>query len=450
MVSIKFFCSAPCKVSVAQRIYAWRDAYNDFLQRHPETIIVKEEVLSSLKKDLTLESLDGIDIEVQGQAPTLSPEEHAILHDPKLLELIDEELSKKIEGELKARKAIFLCCCGKYVTNGGIASYNLLINSSSGTGKDFVSRQVLSIFPENEVVIRTRISPTAFTYWHNSKFEPEWTWSNKVCLLSDISDNILNSEVFKLMASDGTHSTVVIKQQAVDICIKGKPVLFVTTAGASPKSEMLRRFPIMQLDESAEQTQHIKKRQARMAALGKSFDYSVDVRNALSKLRPCKVIVPFAEKLPVAFPNDNLIMRTHFGRLLDYCKASAALHQYQRKIDPSGFIVAEPADYDNARLVLECTTSNAAMIPLTAKQRKILDIIINDFRAFKMNEIIPKCPFISESKLYEAIDMLVELGFLCVEYQESETSKKPVKWFTLMDQTVLAIPTWDDVQKKGN
>jgi hypothetical protein len=59
---------------------------------------------------------------------------------------------------------------------------------------------------------------------------------------------------------------------------------------------------------------------------------------------------------------------------LDFIKASACFHQYQRKIDNEGFIIAEGQDYEIARECIETIKSNKYMIPLTINQKKILEV----------------------------------------------------------------------------
>lgn len=383
----------------------------------------------------------------------ITDEEHIILTDENLLSIIDDELDKTIVGEHESRKAIILNACGKYVENANISSYNLCINSNSGAGKDYITKNTLKIFPDDDIEIRSRISPTAFTYWHNSRFEPEWTWDNKILVLLDISNTILNCEVFKVMCSDGSHSTVVIEQRAVDIKINGKPVMFITTASASPKSELLRRFPFMQLDETVDQTKAIKKAQAKAAAEGKNLVYNPLITNALSKLKRVRVKIPFAGQLVDAFPDEHIIMRTHFSRLLDYIKASAALYQYQREKDADGFLIAQSQDYDNARIPLNQTTSNPIMIPLSKKQRMLLEEC-KKLGSFTVKTIEPNVPFLAQSKIYASLDKLQEYGFLRSFIKEKEESKRPVRYYEYIDFQLEEIPTWEEIKnncrKKGN
>ncbi len=383
---------------------------------------------------------------------TITPEEHIILTNPDLLELIDKELDKTIVEEHETRKAILLNTCGKYVKNANIASFNLCVNSNSGAGKDYITKNVLKIFPSTDIEIRTRISPTALTYWHNSKFEPEWTWENKVLVLLDISNTILNCDVFKLMCSDEIYSTVTIEQRAYDIKIQGKPVIIITTASANPKSEMLRRFPFLQLDETVNQTKSIKKAQAKAAIEGVSLKYNPLITSALGKIGRVRVKIPFADRLIDVFPDEHIIMRTHFSRLLDYIKASAALYQFQREKDNEGFVIAQPPDYDNATILLQKTTSNPMMIPLSRKQQMLL-AECRRLGTFTVKELEPHIPFLVQSKIYSSLDTLQEYGFLNSFIKETEESKRPVRYYSFVEFYIKNIPTWDEIEnscrKKG-
>lgn len=371
-----------------------------------------------------------------------------LLKNPRLFWLINDEFDKKIVNEKEARQTIFLNACGRHVENHNTTSYNLCVNSVSGVGKDWVTKNVLAIFPSGSVHIRTRISPTAFTYWHNKKSEPEWTWDGLICYLQDVSNIVLNCDVFKVMVSDGSCSTVVINQTAVDIIIDGKPVMFITTASADPKSEMLRRFPMLSLDETEKQTENIMKRQAEYAESGKNTEYNPLILKALASLKRVKIKVPFASDLNSSYPHDHPIMRTHFARLLDMIKASAALYQFQRKRDRDGYVIATSQDYEIAVIALKATTSNVLMIPLTQKQKKILSIIKDSFSNgfFSVPELSPKVPFLNERNLYAAMDTLAE-NFLKTDYQQEE-KKRPVRVYALKALTNFDIPTWDEICRK--
>jgi len=305
-----------------------------------------------------------------------TPEILEVLKNPNLFnEITEQELDKKIVGEIETRKVIFLCSAGgRLVENCQLASYNLLINDEAGTGKDYITSKILELLPSEVYIHKTRISPAVFTYWHNSKYEPEWTWNGKVFSAEDISENVLNSDVFKVMASSGSSATIVIKQQAYEINIIGKPIIITTTASATPSPELTRRFVILNLDSSQEQTKAIMKRHSEYRQAGIVPEYNSIYTEAMRHLKRIKVKIPFANLIDKYFPTKSIIMRTHYPRFLDFICASAGFHQFQRQVDGQGYILAEGMDYDIARNCFVKLCSNKYMIPLTILQKQILEI----------------------------------------------------------------------------
>lgn len=372
-----------------------------------------------------------------------------ILKNPKLFDLITKEIEKKVEKEEDAIQTIFLVSCVTFVENAKAESSNLLVNAESGAGKDWVTKNTLGIWSRQKYFHRTRITPTAFTYWHNSEFEPEWTWSGKIFYNEDISNSVLNCDVFKTMASGGTKSTVTVNQRAVDVEINGKPAMIITTASANPKKETLRRFPVVNLNETVDQTKAIIEKQCEEAATGEDQEYNEKITKALDCLKKVKVIIPFAKMLPKHMPTKHVIMRTHSNRFLDYIKASAALHQFQRKTDSKSSVVAEEQDYSVAKKVLEKITSNPLMIPLTKDQQKILELFRNNSETkYSVKEIEPHFAF-TDKWLRKLLDHLFDYGFLEKDRDLREGSDKKVIVYSFKEQLEVKLPCWEELTNKN-
>ena len=359
-----------------------------------------------------------------------------------LFDMITErELNKVIVDEIESRKTIFLCACGMWVKNCTISSYNLLVNDIAGAGKDYITSKTLSILPDNYLIKRTRISPTVFTYWHNSKYEPAWTWDNKTLYLEDISSDVMNSPVFKVMCSSGSHATIVKDQKAIDIVIKGKPVMIITSATANPNPELTRRFTILNLDSGIDQTKAIVKRHLKYAVEGKTPKILEDIKESLYNLKRIEVKIPYAAKLESFVPMDNVIMRTHILRFLDYIKASCALYQFQREMDEDGYYIATEQDYQVARIVMNKICSNQYMIPLTKDQRMILEVFekLGENTWWTVAELEPRLSFISERWLRKQLDKLVKYGLLSKDLQSGE--KKNLMIYGYNNIESIELPT---------
>ena len=265
----------------------------------------------------------------------------------------------------------------------------------------------------------------------------------------DVSNRVLNSDVFKVMASsDGENSsTIIVNQSPVEIMTRGKPVMIVTIATASPKNELLRRFPSVNLTTTAAQTVLILKRKAEYHERGIQPTYEAKVLKALRCLRRVRVRVPFASKLVNVLDPHHVIIRTHFDRFIDYIKFATTIHQYNREEDADGYLLAEQRDYELAREAMLATTSNAYSIPLTKNQQRILAILEKVKVAVSVPDLEPQVTFVSDRTLYRELDRLAEWGFLEKDKEVRERSDKPVMVYRYVRVARINLPLWDDLDK---
>ena len=97
-----------------------------------------------------------------GDKESIKNKAEVLLKNTKLFDLITEdELSKTISGEIATVKAIFLSLCGIWVEDVQI---NTIVSSESSSGKSYVCKKIIEIFPIELVQYRTKITPEAFTY----------------------------------------------------------------------------------------------------------------------------------------------------------------------------------------------------------------------------------------------------------------------------------------------
>ena len=289
--------------------------------------------------------------------------------------------------------------------------------------------------------------------------DEESTWKKIALRLEDIDNTVLIDNSFKVMLSANPNginkAKSVWKGRVIEVEIEGKPSIILTIAEPNIKNEQLRRLPICDLDEGIDQTKEVLKRQAEFALEGKAIDYDENVKIALGLLKRVKVRIPFATKLISLFNPQEVIVRTHFPRFLDYIKASCALYQYQREQDNEGYLIAMPQDYNIARIALIKTTSNILMIPLTKLQKSILTVFedkrlernsIEDLQNLKEIQKIN----ITEEWLRKQLDFLASKGFL-IKDKEKRTDEagkiipKPVFVYSFNKLQRLDIPEWKDL-----
>lgn len=352
-----------------------------------------------------------------------------------------------------------MVCNMRNVENLGKATDNLNVNAKSGTGKDAVSEAVFSLIPEEEKEELIKTTPKVLAYTRNRKINPASTWKKSCLRLEDASNEVLNDDAFKVMSSANPNKVnrikFVNKGIIQDVEIDGKPSIILTQAESNPKEELQRRYPICSMDEGINQTTEILKRQAEFAMIGKSIDYDDTIIQALKLLKRVKVKIPFADKLINIFCAENVIVRTHFQRFLDYIKSSASLYQYQRIVDDEGYVIAERQDYEIACLMLKKTTSNILMIPLTKIRSDILEVFekknlqnksVDDLEELKEIEKLN----ISQEWLRKQLDWLVSKTFLLKskERRKDEADKiipKPVFVYSYNKLQKLVIPEWKEL-----
>ena len=391
--------------------------------------------------------------------PELTEEYLEILKDSDVLEIINKEFDKRIVRENESRKTIFMIANMRNVENLNKATDNVMINAPTGVGKDTIAEGVYDIIPEVEKEELIRTTPKVLAYTRNKKIDKKSTWKKVSLRLEDVSNEVLNDDVFKVISS--AHPNKINKSKSVqrgvviECEIEGKPSIIMTIADPNPKEELLRRYPICNLDEGINQTTEILKRQAKYAISGKSIDYDEKIINALRCLKRIKVKIPFAEELVKIFYPENVIVRTHFPRFLDYIKSSCSLHQYQRKIDEEEYHIAEKQDYDIARMMLMKTTSNILMIPLTELRKKILKVFEeNDLQRKSVDELeeydgIKKLN-IDIEWLRKQVKWLTSKSFLSRDSEKrvNEAGKiipKPVHIFSYNKMQSLEVPEWDNI-----
>lgn len=385
------------------------------------------------------------------------------LKNPNLLEKLVVEVQKSVVGEENAIKSILVACMLNKVENKQGTSANLCINAQSGAGKDYLTSEVLKLFPEQFVFARRRITPAVLDYAlakHQGR-----DWNNFFIYLEDVGNKVLNAESIKTLLSANPQKTnivsIVYEGAVRDLKIKGKPFFLVTSAKIRAKEETLRRLPFLYLDESPEHTLEINRRQAKQASLGLIEEMEELPKQFYLGLEKVKVVIPFAEEIALKLgglwvkrsKRYQIVQRTIFPRFLDYIKASASLYQYQRKKTKEGYVTAEaPLDYDNARTVLLQTTSNALMLPLGRDEKELIQSVNEHFPSGgSVKDINLKFSKWEERWLRNNLDKLTDLGFLKKDKIDAPNSDKAIAiYLPCPDILNFSIPTWKELNSKNN
>ncbi|MCK4332181.1 MAG: hypothetical protein KAV40_01225, partial [Thermoplasmatales archaeon] len=153
-----------------------------------------------------------------------------------------------VVGEDMSILALLLKISLRLVSNSDAISGNLVLSDLSGSGKDFLVKNVCRfVVPANCFKSFSRVSDKALNYY-------QINWDGKVLHLEDIDKDFLNCSVVKTMASSGSSLLVtdVANKSAVEVVIKGKPVLIATSFSAVVDEEGVRRWDYLRLDTTIE------------------------------------------------------------------------------------------------------------------------------------------------------------------------------------------------------
>jgi hypothetical protein len=282
----------------------------------------------------------------------LTPQAHEkaveFLSKPQLLENINKLLEQNgIVGEEQNRMVLFVLA----------SSYKMpylmhaIVQGSSGEGKSHLINGIAQCMPQEDVMNMTRITSKSLYHYRDKEL------INKLIVIQDFDG--LDEEAqyaFREMQSAKflTSSTVVkdifgnnrgrIKQ------VQAHFASMTTTTKAEVYYDNMSRSVILGVDESQAQTMRIIAIQnKKLAGKGNSENEAQAtqlLRNAMRVLKSYEVINPFADKL--ILPLEAKMLRRLNSQFQNFVSQITILHQYQRKTDSKGRLIATKEDVKSA------------------------------------------------------------------------------------------------------
>ena len=252
-----------------------------------------------------------------------------------------------IVGEERNRIFLFLVAFSYKMKD----TLHALIQGSSGSGKTRLLKRILACMPPEDVISFTRLSDKALYNF------PERYFVNKLFGLEDADGLSEDAEfAFRELQSNGEiKSGTSIKldngqMTAGQRTVKG-PIASIccTTKGEIYEDNMSRVF-IVAVDESSEQTAKIIEYQNKEAA-GLIDDKKAEkvqkfIRNIVRVLEPLRVVNHYATKIHLP---ENVKKKRRLNAMFLCCiNQIVLLHQYQRKRDSQGRLIATIEDVEMA------------------------------------------------------------------------------------------------------
>jgi len=304
------------------------------------TLFDEEE--ARIKTDLTLvlEQVEGWQLQEAATSKTVEPSETEktaaldFLKRPDVLEVIEQDLTVLgVAGEDLNKVLCYLAATSRKLDD----PLSLLIQSRSAAGKSTLQNAILSLVPDEDKVVYTRMTDQALFY------QDEMALVHKVLALEEAEG--LGGAAYSLRALQSSKSVSVAttskdpvtgKMKTEHYTVQGPVAVMLTTTQADLDEETRSRFLTLTIDESEAMTQRIFESQRHADTLDgvlhqmQRHDMINKHHHAQRLLAPVVVINPFAEQL--SFPSRSLRARRDNKKYLMLIKAIAFLHQHQRDI----------------------------------------------------------------------------------------------------------------------
>ena len=248
-----------------------------------------------------------------------------------------------VVGEESTRRLLFVIASTYKMST----PLHALVQGTSGSGKSHLINTIGDCFPPEDVISMTRV--TSKSFYHYTKDE----LVDKLILIQDYDglDEEAQFAFRELQSAGNISSSTTYKDRYGNLMSAVKTVRshfasMLATTKAEVYYDNMSRSMITGVDESEEQTKRIITHQNRKLAgiidtreerKAKEF-----LQNCMRCIMPLEVVNPYADK--VYLPFEAKMRRRLNSHYQAFVKQITILHQYQRKKDDRGRLIAEPED----------------------------------------------------------------------------------------------------------
>ena len=255
-----------------------------------------------------------------------------LLRDPKLLDRIERDLTALgIAGEGLNKRLGYIAAVSRKLDD----PLSLLIQSRSAAGKSILQNTVLSLVPDEDKVVYTRMTDQALFYQNPTALTHKLLALEEAEGLGGAAYSLRALQSSKQLAIATTSKDAVSgKMKTEQYWVQGPVAVLLTTTSASLDEETASRFLTVSIDESTAMTERIFERQREADTLSgylRQLEHQALIRqhqSAQRLLEPVAVLNPYAPQLQ--FPAHSLRARRDHKKYLMLIKAVAFLHQQQR------------------------------------------------------------------------------------------------------------------------
>ena len=279
---------------------------------------------------------------------SLSPENKKSCLDflslPELMQNFDKLIETAgVVGEERTRKLLFVIASTYKMSD----PLHALVQGSSGSGKSHLINIIGQCLPPEDVMSMTRVTSKSFYHYNKDELV------DKLMLIQDFDglDEEAQYAFRELQSAGNISSSTTYKDRSGNIIstvkvVKSHFASMLATTKAEIYYDNMSRSVVIGVDESDAQTrkiiEHQNKRLAGLIDKREEQKAKEFIQNCIRCIKPLEVINPYADK--IFLPFEAKMLRRLNSHYQGFVKQITLLHQYQRKKDEQGRLIAQPED----------------------------------------------------------------------------------------------------------
>ncbi|MFC1847058.1 hypothetical protein ACFLYS_03265 [Chloroflexota bacterium] len=287
-------------------------------------------------------------------------------------------------GDIKPALITYLAVTSRLLEmRSGAMPVHLLLTGPSSGGKSYTLGVIKALIPPEGYHVIDAGSPRILIY-DEAPLEHKALVFGEADSLPAGEDNPAASAIRNLLQDHHLHYEVTIKDKETGDfrtkrVHKAGPTVLITTSTRSLGHQLMTRFFTLEIGDSREQISAALETQAELEIRGIPDPDAglVEFQSYLQLKAPVKVTVPFVQELAKGLAQMATAPRIlrDFARLMSLIKTVALIRHHQRQIDGEGRIVAELADYEMVRgLVNDMYVDSSTGV--TNDIRKLIEVVI--------------------------------------------------------------------------
>ncbi len=285
-----------------------------------------------------------------------------ILEAPDPLSLIGEEIQGLgYGGDLKPAIITYLAATSRLLEmRRGAMPVHLLLTGHSSGGKSYTVGIVKALLPAEAYHEIDAGSPRVLIY-DDAPLQHRVLIFGEADSLPAGEDNPAASAIRNLLQDHYLHYDVTVRDETtgeyrVKRVEKAGPTVLITTSTRALGDQLMTRMFALEMSDSRQQIVAALQAQAKLEARGeRSADPGlVALQEYLQFTAPVSIVVPYVDRLAEAIACLPVAPRVtrDFSRLVSLVKSVAILRQHSRKRDGAGRVMAELADYETVRALV--------------------------------------------------------------------------------------------------